>query len=79
MHSLETGIIISIAAFFFFSFLTFVFLRETRISNEILKKAEAEKKEYMINCENGYRPERINNVISVVIEEDIFDGGEVEE
>lgn len=79
MHSLETGIIVSIAAFFFFSFLTFTFLRETKISNEILNKVKDEKKGYIVNCENGYRPEKINNIISIAIEEDVLNGGEVEE
>ena len=46
MHSLETGIVISIASFFFFSFLTFTFLREGNISKEIQNKCSVEKSYY---------------------------------
>ena len=69
MHSLETGIIVSIAAFFFFSFLTFTFLRETNISKEILIKSETEKASYTINGERFYKPELINNIASIIKEE----------
>ena len=69
MHSLETGIIVSIAAFFFFSFLTFTFLRETNISKEILVKSETEKASYTINGERFYKPELINNIASIIKEE----------
>ena len=68
MHSLETGIIVSIAAFFFFNFLTFTFLRETNISNEIKEKYKVEKSHYEINKERDYNPEFINNIMSIIVE-----------
>ena len=75
MHSLETGIIVSIAAFFFFSFLTFAFLRETNISREISTKIEMEKNSYKENGKKNYNPEFINNIISIIKEEgEIYEG-----
>lgn len=79
MHSLETGIVVSIAAFFFFSFLTFVFLRETNISNEILEKNDKEKLCYQIDGEGQYRPEIFNNVVNIIIEEGKLNERENEE
>ena len=79
MHSLETGVIVSIAAFFFFSFLTFTFLRETNISREISTKIEIEKNAYKENGEKNYNPEFINNIISIIKEEDeMYEGNESE-
>ena len=75
MHSLETGIIVSIAAFFFFSFLTFTFLRETNISKEIALKYESEKANYTIDKRKDYNPEYINNVISIIKEEGVIHEG----
>lgn len=69
MHSLETGIILSIAAFFSFSFLTFVFLRENNISKEILQKVDNEKKNYVESSNKDYNPELYNNIINIIIEE----------
>ena len=71
MHSLETGIILGIAAFFFFSFLSFTFLRETNISREIQNKYNIEKNMYEISGERDYKPEMINNIASIVKEESI--------
>ena len=68
MHSLETGIIVSIAAFFFFSFLSFTFLRESNISKEISAKYELEKKSYVVGGERDYNPEILNNIINIVKE-----------
>ena len=76
MHSLETGIIVSIAGFFFFSFLSFVFLRETNISKELLRKYETEKSNYEMNKEKDYHPEIISNIINVFLEEEKIYGGE---
>lgn len=79
MHSLETGIIVSIAAFFFFSFLSFTFMRETNISKEISKKYENERKSYEMNGEKDYNPELINNIISIIKEgSDKNDGDNVD-
>ena len=75
MHSLETGIIVSIAAFFFFSFLTFTILRETNISKEIVLKNETEIASYSINGKKEYNPELINNIISIIKEEGEFNEG----
>lgn len=75
MHSLETGIIVSIAAFFFFSFLTFTFLRETNISKEIALKYESEKANYTIDKRKDYNPEYINNIISIIKEEGVMNEG----
>ena len=69
MHSLETGIILGIAAFFFFSFMAFTFLRETNISKEIQNKYNVEKKMYEINGDRDYKPEMINNIANIVREE----------
>ncbi len=71
MHSLETGIIVSIASFFFLSFLTFTFLRETNISNEIITKQKEEKKSYTAMEKRDYNPEFIKNVIKIIEEEGI--------
>lgn len=68
MHSLETGIIVSIAAFFFISFLTFTFLRERNISNEIIEKYKSECMEYKENNEKKYKPELIYNILNIIIE-----------
>ena len=68
MHSLETGIIVSIAAFFFFSFLTFTFLREGNISKEIQIKLDEEKKSYQMESEKTYNPERSLNIINIILE-----------
>ena len=73
MHSLETGIIVGISALFFFSFLTFTFLRETNISKEIEAKIEKEKTAYTISGEKNYNPELINNIISIIKEEGVND------
>ena len=68
MHSLETGIIVSIAAFFFFSFLTFTFLREGNISKEILTKYETERQYYERGYKKGYNPELANNILNIIVE-----------
>ena len=70
MHSLETGIVVSIAAFFFLSFLTFTFLREVNISNEINEKYKVEREEYQNGRLKKYNPEVINNVLNIIFEED---------
>lgn len=69
MHSLETGIIVSIASFFFFYLLTFVFLRENNISQNIKEKYESEALMHEINNENDYKPDKFNNLLSI-FEED---------
>lgn len=68
MHSLETGIIVSIAAFFFFSFLTFTFLREGNISKEIINKLEQEKRSYQVGIDKTYNPERSFNILNIIME-----------
>ncbi|MBR0038568.1 MAG: hypothetical protein IJP71_01015 [Lachnospiraceae bacterium] len=68
MHSLETGIIVSIAAFFFFSFLTFTFLREGNISKDIINKFEQEKKSYQVGVDKTYNPERSFNILNIIME-----------
>lgn len=68
MHSLETGIIVSIAAFFFFSFLTFTFLREGNISKEIMRKLEQEQKSYQVGLNKTYNPERSFNILNIIME-----------
>ena len=79
MHSLETGIVVSIAAFFFFSFLTFTFLRESNISKEVSEKFNKEKSAYEIGKDKSYEPEKINNVVDIIIEEvNILDGENTE-
>lgn len=74
MHSLETGIIISIAAFFFFYLFIFVFLRENNISQEIKSKYESEALVYAIGNENDYRPDKFNNLLNIY--EEVKDVGE---
>lgn len=76
MHSLETGIVVSIAAFFFFSFLTFTFLREGNISKEILDKCSVEKSFYENGEKMNYSPEVITNVVDIFVEEDKLQNGE---
>ena len=68
MHSLETGIIVSIAAFFFFSFLSFTFIRENEISSELANKANEEKVEYTIGESKKFNPELIKNIVSIIVE-----------
>ena len=68
MHSLETGIVISIAMFFFLSFLTFTFLREGNISKEINDKLVLEKSAYEMNGEKVYNPERSFNIMNIILE-----------
>ena len=79
MYSLETGVIVSIAAFFFFSFLTFTFLRERNITNEIAEKASVEKSHYEIDKKKDYYPEFINNIVDIVTEGDKINVGSDEE
>lgn len=74
MHSLETGIIISISAFFFFYLLIFVFLRENSISQEIKSKYESEALVYAIGNENDYKPDKFNNLLNIY--EEVKDVGE---
>ena len=74
MNSLETGIIVSIAAFFFFSFLIFTFLREGNISKEILSKTEKEKSSYQIDATKKYSPEQSFNILNIIVEGE-NDGG----
>ena len=68
MHSLETGIVVSIAAFFFFSFLTFTFLREGNISRNILQKLDEEKECYEIGGDKSYTPEHTLNILNIILE-----------
>ena len=68
MHSLETGIVVSIAAFFFFSFLTFTFLREGNISKNILQKLDEEKKCYVLGENKNYSPEHTLNILNIILE-----------
>lgn len=76
MHSLETGIVVSVATFFFFTFLTFTFLRESNISKEILVKYEEEKEHYQIGKKKNYNPELINDVVNIFVEEERLLNGE---
>lgn len=76
MHSLETGIVVSIAAFFFFSFLTFTFLREGNISREVIDKYNVEKSYYEKGKKMNYCPEVIVNVVDIFVEEDKLHNGE---
>lgn len=76
MHSLETGIVISIAAFFFFSFLTFTFLREGNISKEIQDKCSVEKRYYEKGEKMNYSPEVITDIVDIFLEEDKLRNGE---
>ena len=76
MHSLETGIVISIAAFFFFSFLTFTFLREGNISKEIQNKCSVEKSYYEKGKKMNYSPEVITDIVDIFLEEDKLRNGE---
>lgn len=75
MYSLESGIVLSVAVLFFYSFLTFTFLRETNISKEILNKYESEKSNYEIENDNDYNPEVLKNICDIVGEEKLLDGG----
>lgn len=68
MHSLETGIILAIAAFFFFNFFSFTFKREVNISKEISKKCEEEINAYKKGGKSEYSPDVINNIVDVIIE-----------
>lgn len=79
MHSLETGVVVSIAAFFFFSFLTFTFLREGNISKEILEKCSVEKSYYEKGKEMNYSPEVITDIVDIFLEEDKLQNGETNE
>lgn len=76
MYSLETGIVLTIAVLFFYSFLTFTFLRETNISKEVMNKYESEKSNYEIENDNDYNPEIIKNICDIVGEEKLLDGGD---
>lgn len=76
MHSLETGIIVSIAAFFFLSFLTFTLLREVNVSKELSKKCEEEKYEYQLTSKKNYNPEFISNILDIITEGDKKNGQE---
>ena len=75
MHSLETGIVVSIAAFFFFSFLTFTFLREGNISKDIVDKCRIEKNYYKKGEKMNYCPEVIINIVDILFEEDKLQNG----
>ena len=66
MYSLETGIVLSVATLFFYSFLTFTFLRETNISREILNKYESERTNYEMENDNDYNPEVLKNICDIV-------------
>lgn len=68
MHSLETGIILAITMFFFYSLLLFTFRREVNISNEISEKTKIEESKYSEGGERTYVPEMINNAILVIDE-----------
>ena len=76
MHSLETGIVVSIAAFFFFSFLTFTFLREGNISKDIVEKCSVEKSYYEKGKKSNYSPEVITDIVDIFLEEDKLQNGE---
>lgn len=75
MYSLETGIVLSVATLFFYSFLTFTFLRETNISKEVLNKYESERTNYEMENDNDYNPEVLKNICDIVGEEKLLDGG----
>ena len=75
MYSLETGIVLSVATLFFYSFLTFTFLRETNISREVLNKYESERTNYEMENDNDYNPEVLKNICDIVGEEKLIDGG----
>lgn len=75
MYSLETGIVLSVATLFFYSFLTFTFLRETNISREVLNKYESERINYEMENDNDYNPEVLKNICDIVGEEKLLDGG----
>ncbi len=75
MHSLETGIVISIAAFFFFSFLTFTFLREGNISKDIKDKCSIEKSYYEKGKKMNYCPEVMIDIVDIFFEEDKLQNG----
>lgn len=75
MYSLETGIVLSVATLFFYSFLTFTFLRETNISREVLNKYESERTNYEMENDNDYNPEVLKNICDIVGEEKLLDGG----
>ena len=79
MHSLETGIVVSIAVFFFYSFLSFAFLRERNITSEIAEKVKKEQSFYTINQKKDYNPELINNIVDIIREEDKIKNGYTEE
>lgn len=68
MHSLETGIILAITMFFFYSLLLFTFRREVNISNEISEKIKVEESKYSVGGERTYMPEIINNGVAVITE-----------
>ena len=74
MHSIETGIIVAIAMFFFMSFLSFTFLRETNISKEILSKHKTECEEYVKDNKKKYKPELVNNILNII--NDVKIGGD---
>ena len=75
MHSLETGIVVSIAAFFFFSFLTFTFLREQSVSKEITEKCSVEKSYYEEGKKANYYPEVITDIVDIFVEEGKIQNG----
>ena len=79
MHSLETGVVVSIAAFFFFSFLTLSFLRESNISKEILVNVSNEKSHYEVGGEKDYCPEVISDIVNIFVEEERTINGESSE
>ena len=76
MHSLETGVVVSIAAFFFFSFLTLSFLRESNISKEILVNVSNEKSHYEVGGDKDYCTEVISDIVNIFVEEERTINGE---
>ena len=70
MHSLETGIVVSIAAFFFFSFLTFTFLFLCFISKNISQKLSEEKECYEFKGNKTYSPEHTLNILNIILEDE---------
>ena len=68
MHSLETGIVLAVAAFFFFSFLTFTFVREGNISNELINKFKKERQGYELNGKKIYNPELSFSILNIILE-----------